>query len=117
MDKVVRNLYIVIWVVAMLVTSTPATTGVPQDGISAQDGAKAQPSLRDLAKRRRLYVGSAMPVGNLKNNIDGGRYADTAAKTFSLLELENDLKPPAIWTGPHEYHFSDVDFVVGEPGK
>ncbi len=34
-----------------------------------------------------------------------------------MLELENELKPPSIWAGPHEYRFGDVDFVVGEPGK
>lgn len=58
-----------------------------------------------------------MPASNLKNDVDGGKYAATAAEHFNLLELENDLKPPAIWTGPHDYHFADVDYIAGEPGK
>ena len=91
--------------------------GNPETGSARQFGPKVEPSLRDLAKKHRLNIGSAIPVSNLKNDLDGGRYAATATANFNLLELENDLKPPAIWIGPHEYHFSDVDFVVGEPGK
>jgi len=90
----------------------------PNSWIAAQqDESGGTVKLRDLAKKRRMYIGSAMPVGNLKNDVDGGRYARTAAENFNLLELENDLKPPSVWTGPHEYRFSDVDFIVGEPGK
>jgi len=98
-------------------TWAPAATCVRHKGIAAQDATSAHANLRDLAKRRRFTIGSAMPVSNLKNDFDGGRYAATAAKTFNLLELENDLKPPAIWTGPRAYRFSEVDFVLGEPGK
>ena len=75
------------------------------------------PRLRDLAKARRFNIGSAMPVSNLRQNIDDGKYAALASSEFNLLELENDLKPPAIWVGPHEYHFTDVDFIVGGPGQ
>lgn len=75
------------------------------------------PGLREYARRHRLNLGSAMPVGNLRNDVDGGRYTATAAANFNMLELENDLKPPAIWTGPRQYHFDDVDFVVGAPGR
>jgi endo-1,4-beta-xylanase len=78
---------------------------------------KMDAGLRDFAKRHRMTIGSAMPAGNLMNDVDGGKYCATAAANFNLLELENDLKPPAIWRGPHEYNFANVDFVVGEPGK
>ena len=117
MGKLAKNLYIVIWMVPVLMTSTSSLGEVANPGVAGQSSTDTQVSLRDLAKRRRFTIGSAMPVNNLKNDIDGGRYAATAASTFNLLELENDLKPPAIWTGPHEYHFGDVDFIVGEPGK
>jgi len=80
-------------------------------------GQNSETNLRDLAKKHRFTIGSAVPASNLKNDVDGGRFAGTAAANFNLIELENDLKPPSIWTGPHEYHFADVDFVVGEPGK
>jgi endo-1,4-beta-xylanase len=73
--------------------------------------------LRALARKRRLNLGSAMPVADLRSDVDDGKYAALAAANFNLMELENDLKPPSIWTGPHMYHFSDVDFVLGAPGK
>jgi hypothetical protein len=85
---------------------------IPTLALRTQSG-----DLRALAKKRHLNLGSAIPVSNLKNDVDGGKYVATAAANFNLLELENDLKPPSIWAGPHEYRFSDVDFVVGEPGK
>jgi endo-1,4-beta-xylanase len=58
-----------------------------------------------------------MAVNLLRSDADNGRYTATAASTFNMLELENDLKPPSIWAGPHDYRFADVDFVVGEPGR
>ncbi len=78
---------------------------------------RREPDLRVLAASHRFNIGAAMPASCLKNDVDGGQYSATAASTFNFLELENDLKPPAIWVGPHQYHFSDVDFVLGEPGK
>jgi endo-1,4-beta-xylanase len=117
MGKLARKLYIVIWMVPVLMTSASSLGDVANRGAVGQNNTDPHVSLRDLAKKRHFTIGSAMPASNLKNDIDDGRYAATAASTFNLLELENDLKPPAIWTGPHEYHFSDVDFIVGEPGK
>lgn len=87
-----------------------ALTAIP----AASDGLE---HLRDLAKRHRLIIGAAVPVRCLRDNVDGGRYATTTATEFNLIELENELKPPAIWTGPNEYRFTDPDFVLGEPGK
>ncbi|AIE85828.1 endo-1,4-beta-xylanase [Fimbriimonas ginsengisoli] len=75
------------------------------------------PGLRDLAKKRRLPLGAAAPVFCLHDEADGGKYTSTLAREFDMVELENELKPPAVWTGPHEYRFSDVDYVLGEPGK
>jgi len=73
--------------------------------------------LRDLARHRHLNLGSAMPVRCLRDNVDGGRYESTAAAEFNMVELENEFKPPAVWTGPRKYNFSETDFVAGEPGK
>jgi endo-1,4-beta-xylanase len=70
--------------------------------------------LRDLAKRHRLTLGSAVPAALLRTD---AVFAATTAREFNLIELENDFKPPAIWTGPTTYHFDDTDFVLGEPGK
>ena len=109
----------------------PFAHSVQQDSVHLANIAAVQPSsfradagfgqdktsLRELAQKRRFIIGTAVPAANLRNNIDEGKYTATTAAEFNLIELENDLKPPAIWTGPREYHFSDVDFVVGEPGK
>jgi endo-1,4-beta-xylanase len=75
------------------------------------------PGLRDLANRRQLVLGTEVPLRNLQNNADDGRFAATVAANFNMIELENELKPPAVWKGPREYDFSAGDFVVGEPGK
>lgn len=77
----------------------------------------AESGLRDLAKRRRLPLGAAMPVFCLRGDADGGKFTAVGAREFDMLELENELKPPSIWTGPHTYRFDDVDFVVGAPGQ
>jgi endo-1,4-beta-xylanase len=99
---------------SVAISHIPAANGqVPQGSVmQAKDM-----NLRELARKHRFVIGSAIPVSNLKNDVDGGRYSAAASANFNLLELENDLKPPAVWTGPHEYRFSEVDFVVGEPGK
>ncbi|MDR3687774.1 MAG: endo-1,4-beta-xylanase [Fimbriimonas sp.] len=78
---------------------------------------RTQPGLRALAKRHHLNIGSAMPVASLRNDIDSGQYSAAAIYTFNMLEPENDFKPPAVWTGPREYRFTEGDFLLGEPGK
>ncbi len=78
---------------------------------------QSQPGLRDAAARRHFNIGTAVQVGFLRDDIDGGKYAATVAKEFNLVELENDLKPPAVWTGPTEYKFSDVDWMLGAPNE
>lgn len=70
-----------------------------------------------LTARQRFVFGSAMPIQNLKNNADEGRFVAAATANFNLVEPENDFKPPAIWSGPREYNFRDGDFMLGEPGK
>ncbi len=74
-------------------------------------------NLRDLAKKRRLILGTEVPLRNLQNDVDEGRFVSTAVANFDLIELENELKPPAIWIGPHDYNFAAGDFVVGAPGQ
>ena len=73
-------------------------------------------SLRDAASRVRLPIGSCVDVGLLKANADGGRYAAALSREMSLVEPENDLKPPALWKGIGKYDFSNADFLLGDPG-
>ncbi len=74
------------------------------------------PGLRELAKRRHLTLGTEVPLRNLQNDVDGGRFAATVAANFDMIELENEFKPPAVWKGPRDYDFAAGDFVVGAPG-
>ena len=117
MNKAVRTLSISLASVALLTFSSLALATALDKQEPDAAGHVAEFNLHELASKRRFVIGSAMRVNYLRDNVDAGRYSATAADNFNLLELENDLKPPAIWTGPHEYHFSDVDFIVGEPGK
>ncbi len=71
--------------------------------------------LRDAAAKRHFTLGTAVQVGFLRDDIDGGKYASTVASEFNLVELENDLKPPSVWMGPTEYKFTDVDWMLGAP--
>lgn len=73
--------------------------------------------LRDLASRRRIVLGTEVPLRNLQNDADGGRFAATVDANFNMIELENEFKPPAVWKGPREYDFAAGDFVVGAPGQ
>jgi endo-1,4-beta-xylanase len=84
---------------------------------ATRESTSDRPALRELAKRHGFNIGSAVPASCLRTDADDGRYATTATSVFNLVELENDSKPPAIWAGPHEYRFENMDFVLGEPGK
>ncbi len=74
-------------------------------------------TLRDAAGHHRLPIGSCVDVGSLKSNADGGRYADALAREMSLVEPENDLKPPALWKGIGNYDFTNADYLLGAPGE
>lgn len=73
--------------------------------------------LLSLARKKRLTLGAEVPLRNLQNDVDGGRFASTLTANFNLIELENEFKPPAVWKGPRDYDFAAGDFVVGAPGK
>ena len=81
------------------------------------DALPPEPGLRELAKRRHLTLGTEVPLRSLQNDADEGRFSATAVANFNMLELENELKPPAIWKGPHDYDFSGPDFALGAPGE
>jgi len=88
-------------------------------GLSLAVPAMAQgttPPLRTLAARRHLPFGTAGALELLRANADAGTYADVMAKEFDMIEPENQLKPPAIWTGPDQYDWSNADWLVGAPG-
>lgn len=76
-----------------------------------------QQGLRAFARKRKLALGTEVPLRNLQTEVDGGRFASTVTSNFDFVELENEFKPPAVWLGPREYDFSAGDFIVGAPGK
>lgn len=73
--------------------------------------------LRELAQKRRLVLGTEVPLRNLTESVDQGKFAATVDANFNMIELENELKPPAVWLGPGNYNFEAGDFVMGAPGK
>lgn len=70
-----------------------------------------------MAQRRHLTLGTEVPLRNIQNDPDQGRFGATVKANFTMIELENELKPPAVWTGPGQYNFSAGDFIVGAPGQ
>lgn len=75
------------------------------------------PTLRSEAHRLKFDIGSCAQAGFLKSNVDDGRYAETLAREATLVEPENDLKPPALWHGVGQYDFTNSDVILGAPGK
>src|SRR5579862_1891800 len=75
------------------------------------------PSLRDLAARDRLTVGSCVQVGLLRSGADGGQYEAVLARELNLVEPENELKPPSLWRALDKYDFTNPDFLLGKPGE
>jgi endo-1,4-beta-xylanase len=86
-------------------------------GIGIDPHAAVQEGLKDLARKRRLPLGTEVPLRHIRDDIDVGRFTAAVTSNFDFVELENEFKPPAVWKGPREYDFSAGDFLVGEPGK
>ena len=65
----------------------------------------------------RFPLGSCVNVTVLRDGNGTGPYGDTLAKNFSLVEPENELKPPALWFGPDKFDFTKTDYLIGGPGQ
>lgn len=78
---------------------------------------QASPPLRELAAKRHLLIGSCARPEWLRAGEDGGKYSEVLAREFSLVEPENELKPPAIWQGIGKYDWTNPDFLLGAPGE
>ncbi|MBI1333266.1 MAG: hypothetical protein GC165_10345 [Armatimonadetes bacterium] len=68
--------------------------------------------LRPLAEKNRLNFGVAVQSDWVKNNIDDGQYRQSILDHFTMIEPENDLKPPAMWKGLDEIDFSKPDYLI-----
>jgi endo-1,4-beta-xylanase len=74
-------------------------------------------ALRELAAKRGLTrFGTCASVGLLRSGADAGLYPAYIAREFSVVEAENELKPPAIWRGPTDYNWANADYLLGAPG-
>lgn len=73
--------------------------------------------LRQVADHSQFNLGSAVDAWALQGNLDGGAYEANIVREVNMVEPENDLKPPAIWTGPVQYNFANSDFLLGAPGQ
>ena len=68
--------------------------------------------LKPLAVRLQLNLGSAVQSGVLQYNDDGGQYEKAILANCTMIEPENDLKPPSLWLGVGQYDFSNSDYIV-----
>jgi len=97
--------------------STGSAANPIESSIASDRLATLQQGLRTHARRRKIALGTEVPLRNLQTEVDGGRFALTVTSNFDFIELENEFKPPAVWLGPREYDFAAGDFIVGAPGK
>lgn len=74
-------------------------------------------SLRNLAINRGLRIGTATPTWMLQFDHDNGAYRDFVLSNFTVVEPENDGKPPFIWKSENEYNLERADWLFGAPGK
>jgi len=77
----------------------------------------ADAGLRPLASKRHFRLGTAVPIRLVRDNADEGQYVRALDGNFTMIEPENELKPPAIWTGPGQYNWADADWLLGAPGQ
>jgi endo-1,4-beta-xylanase len=68
--------------------------------------------LRPLAQRINLNLGAAVQSGLVQQNADQGKYISAIRKNFTMIEPENDLKPPSLWLGVGQYNFSGSDSLI-----
>jgi endo-1,4-beta-xylanase len=68
--------------------------------------------LRSLAEKRKINFGCAVRADYLEQDLDGGKYRQAVLRDYTMIEPENDLKPPALWQGIGKYDFSRPDFFV-----
>ena len=76
------------------------------------------PPLREIATTHGFgRIGTCANVGLLRAGADEGRYPAAIARDYSIVEPENELKPPAVWRGPGQYDWTNADFLLGAPGQ
>jgi endo-1,4-beta-xylanase len=101
----------------LMALSTGCLATTAESSILGSGLATVEEGLRTYARKRKLLIGTEVPLRNLQTEVDGGRFASTVVSNFDFVELENEFKPPAVWLGPREYDFAAGDFIVGGPGK
>jgi endo-1,4-beta-xylanase len=102
---------------SLLMALSTGCLATAESSITGGGLATVEEGLRAYARKRKLLIGTEVPLRNLQTEVDGGRFASTVVSNFDFVELENEFKPPAVWLGPREYDFAASDFIVGGPGK
>ena len=96
---------------------SPAAGKQEPSGKQKPAGRLEPSALRSLADKHKLPFGTAAPIALLRGGADGGSFPAVAASEFNVIEPENDFKPPAVWSGPGEYNWENLDWLLGQPGK
>ena len=96
-----------------------ATAPIPASAQILPDNQTQTPlsSLRELADKRGLLWGTAVPLGKLNPQTDAGQFENLVKQHFNMVEPENDFKPPSIWKERETYDFGSTDYLLGAPGK
>lgn len=81
----------------------------PAGSAAARAGSLPEPTLRDLAERRGIHIGSAVDLAPLRTEPD---YAEVLSTEFSAVVAENAMKFGPIHPEPDRYDFADADALV-----
>ena len=80
-------------------------------------GAQNPLGLRAASNLRGILFGTAIRVGNLRQNIDNGHYIDEIKNNYELVVPEGELKPRSIWQGENVYNWNNSDYLLGGPNS
>ena len=81
-------------------------------GLSFLNSPPPPTTLRPLAQRLNLNLGAAVDSGTVHWGADNSNYQQAILNNCTMIEPENDLKPPSLWQGPGQYTFDNADYLV-----
>jgi len=82
----------------------------PQILISFRNNTKKEETLRSLANKNNIMIGTAVRIEPLQND---SLYRKTIAREFNVITTENALKFGRLQSKQHLYDFRDADVIVG----
>ena len=81
-------------------------------GLSFLNPSPLPTTLGPLAQRINLNLGAAVDSGTVHWAPDRTSYQQAILNNCTMIEPENDLKPPSLWQGVGQYSFDNADYLV-----